>query len=88
MNDSDVYVTIVQTSFLRPGLPSPIPSTSKMSKLRLMLKLKLRYFGRLVWRAYSLQKTLMLGKTESKRRGRQRMLRLDSVTDSMNMNLS
>ena len=57
--------------------------------LMLMLKLKLQYFGHLMWRANSLEKTLMLGKTEVKRRrGRQRMRWLDSTTDSMAMNLS
>ena len=53
------------------------------------LKLKLQYFGHLVGRVDSLEKTLMLGKTEGKRRrGRQRMRWLDSTTDSMDMNLS
>ena len=52
----------------------------------LMLKLKLQYFGHLLWRADSLEKTLMLGKTESKRRrGRQRMRWLDGTTDSVHM---
>ena len=55
----------------------------------LMLKLKLQYFGHLMWRADSLEKTLMLGKTESRRRkGWQRMRWLDSITDSMDMRLS
>ena len=50
--------------------------------------LKLQYYGHLMWRADSLEKTLMLGKTEGrKRRGRQSMRWLDSITDSMNMNL-
>ena len=54
----------------------------------LMLKLKLQYFGYLMQRANSLAKTLMLGKTEGKkRRGWQRMRRLDSITDSMDMSL-
>ena len=54
-----------------------------------MLKLKLQYFGHLMQRADSLEKTLMLGKTEGKsRRQRQRMRWLDSITDSMDMNLS
>ena len=53
-----------------------------------MLKLKFQYFGLLVQRANSLEKTLMLGKTEGKRRGRQRMRWLHSVTNSMDMNLS
>ena len=53
-----------------------------------MLKLKLQYFGYLMRRANSLEKTLMLGKTEVKRRrGRQRMRWLDSITDSMDMTL-
>ena len=54
-----------------------------------MLKLKLQYFGLLMRRADSLKKTLVLGKTESKReRGQQRMRWLDSITDSVDMNLS
>ena len=54
-----------------------------------MLKLKLQYFGHLMQRADLSEKTLMLGKTEGKRRrrGRQRMRWLDSLTDSMDMNL-
>ena len=55
----------------------------------LVLKLKLQYFDYLMRRAVSLEKTLMLGKTEGKRRrGRQRMRWLDNITDSMDMNLS
>ena len=55
----------------------------------LMLKLKLQSFGHLMRRADSLEKTLMLGKTEGRRRrGRQRMRRLDGITDSMDMGLS
>ena len=54
-----------------------------------MLKLKLKYFGHLMRRTNSLEKTLMLGKTEGKRRkGCQRMRWLDNITDSMNMSLS
>ena len=53
-----------------------------------MLKLKLQYFGHLMRRADSLDKTLMLGKTEGgRRRGRQRMRWLDDITDSMEMGL-
>jgi len=55
----------------------------------LILKLKLQYFGHLMGRANSLEKTLMLGKTEGKRRsGWQRMRWLDGITDSMDMKLS
>ena len=55
----------------------------------LMLKLKLQYFGHLMQRSDSLEKTLMLGKVEGgRRRGRQRMRWLDGITDTMDMNLS
>ena len=51
-----------------------------------MLKLKLQYFGHLMWRADSFEKTLMLAKTEGRRRrGRQRMRWLDGITDTMDM---
>ena len=53
-----------------------------------MLKLKLQYFGYLMRRADSLEKTLILGKIEGKRREQERMRWLDSITDSMDMNLS
>ena len=54
-----------------------------------MLKLKLQHFGHLMWRANSLEKTLMLGKVEDKRRrGQQRMKWLDGIIDSMDMSLS
>ena len=55
----------------------------------LMLKLKLQYFGHMMWRAYSLEKTLMLGKTESRKRSRrQRMRWLDGIINSMDMSFS
>ena len=54
----------------------------------LILKLKLQYFGHLLRRADSFEKTLMLGKIEGRRRGRQRMRWLDGITDSMDINLS
>ena len=54
----------------------------------LMLKLKLQYFGHLIWRTDSLEKTLMLGKIEGRRWGGQRMIWLDGFTDSMDMSLS
>ena len=53
-----------------------------------MLKLKLQYFGHLMWRADSFEKTLMLGKIEGRRRGgQQRMRWLDGITDMMDMGL-
>ena len=63
---------------------------SEYSFKGLLLKLKLEYFGYLMQRAYSLEKTLMLGKIEAKKRKRwQRMMRwLDSITDSMDLSLS
>ena len=54
----------------------------------LMMKLKLQYFGHLMWRVDSLEKTLMLGGIEGRRRGWQRMRWLDGSTDSIDMNLS
>ena len=63
--------------------------SSEYSLEGLMLKLKLQYFGHLMRRTDSLEKTLMLGKIEDRRRrGRQRMRWLDGITDSMNMSLS
>ena len=80
---------------------SRVPWTARISNLStlkeispgcslegLMLKLKLQYFGHLMWRADSFEKTLMLGKIEGRRRGWQRMRWLDGITDSMDMNLS
>ena len=53
-----------------------------------MLKLKLQYFGHLMRRTDSLEKTLMLGEIKSRRRGRQRMRWMDAITESMDMSLS
>ena len=62
---------------------------SDYSLERLRLKLKLQYFGHLIQRTDSLEKSLMLGKVEDKRRKAQHRMRwLDSISDSMNMNLS
>ena len=64
-------------------------NSGEYSLEELILKLKLQYFGYLMGRTDSLEKTLMLGKIEGRRRkGRQRMRWLDGITDSMNMSLS
>ena len=67
----------------------PKGNQSEHSLEGLMLKLKLQYFGHLMWRTHSLQKTLMLGKIEGRRRrGGQRMRWLDGITDLMDLSLS
>ena len=72
---------------IQPVHPKEI--SPEYSLVGLKLKLKLQYFGHLIWRTDSLEKTLMLGKIEGgRRRGRQRPRWLDSITDSMNMSLS
>ena len=84
---------------LEKSLESPLRSRkSNQSMLKetnpeysleeLMLKLKLQYFGHRIQSADSLEKTLMLGKIEGRRRGRQRMRWLNGITDSMDMSLS
>ena len=88
-----------QTVVLEKTLESPLDSkeiqpsilketNSEYSLKRLMLKLKLQYFGHLMWRANSPEKTLMLGKIEGRRRGWQRRRWLDDITASMDMSLS
>ena len=70
------------------GLKSIIKEISPEYSLEgLMLKLRLQYFGHLMRRTDSLEKTLMLGKIEGRRRGWQRMRWLDGITDSMDMSL-
>ena len=72
----------------RPNQSILKESTPEYSLEGLMLKLKLKSFGHLMWRTDSFEKTLMLGKIEGRRRrGRQRMRWLDSITDSTDMNL-
>ena len=72
---------------IQPGHPKEI--SAEYSLEGLMLKVKLQYFGHLMRRADSLEKTLMLGKIESRRRrGQQRMRWLDGITDSIDMSLS
>ena len=78
---------------LEKTLESPLdlqgdPTSPEYSLEGLMLKLKLQYFGHLMQRTDSLEKTLMLGKIEGRgKRGRQRMRWLDGITDSMDMGL-
>ena len=68
---------------------NPKGNRSKYSLEGLMLKLKLQYFGYLMWRTDSSEKSLMLGRIEGgRRRGRQRMRRLDGITNSMDMSLT
>ena len=67
---------------------NPKEINSENSLEGLMLKLKLQYFGHLMWRTDLLEKTLMLGKTEGRRRGWQRIRWLDGITDLMDMSLS
>ena len=72
-----------------PTSPSLKETSPEYSLEELMLTLKLQYFGHLMWRTDSLEKTLMLGKIEDRRRRKQqRMKRLDGITDSMDMSLS
>ena len=71
----------------RSNLSIPKEISPGCSLVGLMLKLKLQYFGHLMQRADSFEKTLMLGKIEDRRRGQQRMRWLDGITDSMDMGL-
>ena len=74
---------------IQPVHPKENQSWVFIDHCSLMLKLKLQYFGHLMWRADSSEKTLMLGKIEGRRRrGQQRMRWLDGITDSMDMSLS
>ena len=88
---SDVGLISGSERFPGGGHGNPIQysqSSPKYSLEALMLKLKLQYFGHLMRRTDSLQKTLMLGKIEGRRRrGRQRMRWLDGITDSVDMGL-
>ena len=72
---------------IQPVHPKKISPEYSLEEL--ILKLKLQYFGHLMWRTDSLEKTLMLGKIEGgRRRGRQRMRWMDSITNSVDINLS
>ena len=88
------FWTVVLEKTLKSPLDSKIKSVNpKVNKPEyslegLMLKLKLQYFGHLMWRTDSLDKTLMLGKTKGRKRRGQRMRWLDGITDSMDMSLN
>ena len=93
--NSFVYIFSPRTLGNTKGLKSLPPLFSffffffQVQSFRLMVKLKLQYVGNLMWRANSLEKTLMLGKTEGRgRRGRRRMRWLDGTTDSIDISLS
>ena len=87
---SDSVTAALQCKLARRSNQSILKEISPGCSLEgLMLKLKLQYFGHLMWRADSFEKTLMLGKIEGGwRRGQQRMRWLDGITDSMDMSLS
>ena len=89
------FRTVAQEETLENPLDSkeikpvnPKGNQSEFSLEELRLKLKLQYFGYLMWRTDSLERTLMLGKIEGRRRGWQRMRPLYGITDSMDMSLS
>ena len=93
MNKDMVYIHTMEYysvpwTIRRSNQSIPKEISPEYSLEGLMLKLKLQYFGHLMWRTASLEKTLMLGKIEGRRRRRwQRVRWLDGITDSMNMNL-
>ena len=80
-----VFQVLLHALWMQPVLKEINPEHSLEG---LMLKLKLQYFGHLMWRTDSLEKTLMLGKIEGSRRGWQRMRWLEGITDSTDMSLS
>ena len=83
-----VHLPISTTSLLPSKQPVLKETNPEYSLKGLMLKLKLQYFGYLIRGVGSSENSLMLRKIEGRRRGRQRMRWLDSITDSMDMNLS
>ena len=93
---SHMIIYMFQCYSLRSPHPRLLPQSPKVcsyinpeySLEGLMLKLKLQYFDHLMWRADSLEKTMMLGKIEGRRRGQQRMKWLDGITNSMDMSVS
>ena len=95
-NKSKSKQTPIHFAVLEKTLESPLDSKSILKEMNpeyslegMLLKLKLQYFGHLMARADSLEKTLMLRKTEGRRRmGQQRMRWLDGITDSVDMSLS
>ena len=88
------FWTVVLEKTLRVPWPARRPNQSVLKEISpeyslegLMLKLKLQYFGHLMWRTDSFEKTLVLGKIEGRRRGQQSIRWLDGITDSMVMGL-
>ena len=92
ISSSVVPFSSCETVVLEKTLENPLDCkeiSPGCSLERMMLKLKLQYFGHLAWRVDSLEKTLMLGRIRGRRRrGRQRMRWLDGITDLMDMSLS
>ena len=90
LKDWCFWVVVLEKTFKSPLDSKEIKQINPEYSLeRQMLKLKLQYFGYLMWRANTWEKTLMLGKIESGRRRRQQRMRwLDGITDSMDMTLS
>jgi hypothetical protein len=86
---SHLFQNFLHLAVTHPGKGFGIVNKAGVSLEGMMLKLKLQYFGHLMQRVDSLEKTLMLGGIVGRRRrGRQRMKRLDGITDSMNVSVS
>ena len=89
LNDVNIHTLLIKHLTARRSNQSILKEISPEYSLGLMLKLKLQYFGHLMQRTDSLEKTLMLGKIEGRRRRRQQRMRcLDDITNSMDRSLS